>query len=95
MPLTRPLARLPSPASTGLRIGLYTPLKAAFGAGDKDHPHILRKVAAGMLSGAIAAGMCNPTDLVKTRMQAGGGGGGVGGGSSVEGRWLQTASCGS
>lgn len=38
------------------------------GAGGKD-PHIVRKVAAGMLSGAIAAGVCNPTDLVKTRMQ--------------------------
>ena len=30
---------------------------------------LLRKVAAGMLSGALAAGICNPTDLVKTRMQ--------------------------
>ena len=32
---------------------------------------LLRKVAAGMLSGALAAGICNPTDLVKTRMQVG------------------------
>lgn len=52
----------------GLRIGLYTPLKKAFGA-DGEHSDLLRKVAAGMTSGAIAAGVCNPTDLVKTRMQ--------------------------
>lgn len=31
------------------------------------------KVAAGMLAGALAAGISNPTDLVKTHMQKGGG----------------------
>lgn len=52
----------------GMRIGLYSPLKTVLGAGGKD-PSIVRKIAAGMASGAIAAGVCNPTDLVKTRMQ--------------------------
>ncbi|KAI3425920.1 hypothetical protein D9Q98_007892 [Chlorella vulgaris] len=56
----------------GLRIGLYSPLKSAFGA-DKDSSALLPKVAAGMLSGALAAGISNPTDLVKTQMQKGGG----------------------
>ena len=31
-----------------------------------------RKIAAGMLSGSFAAAVCNPTDLVKTRMQTAG-----------------------
>lgn len=52
----------------GLRIGLYTPLKRLMGA-EGHESALLRKVAAGMLSGALAAGICNPTDLVKTRMQ--------------------------
>ena len=30
------------------------------------------KIVAGMGSGAVAAGLCNPTDLVKTKMQAAG-----------------------
>ena len=32
----------------------------------------MQKIGAGMASGAVAAGICNPTDLVKTRMQAAG-----------------------
>lgn len=35
-----------------------------------DKPSIGRKIAAGSLSGAVAAGVTNPLDLVKTRMQS-------------------------
>lgn len=53
----------------GLRIGLYDPIKHVLGANSAESS-LTRKVAAGMLSGSLAAGVCNPTDLVKTRMQA-------------------------
>jgi solute carrier family 25 uncoupling protein 8/9 len=43
------------------------------GAESRDSSAIASKVAAGMLSGALAAGISNPTDLVKTQMQKGGG----------------------
>ncbi|KAL6768479.1 UCP2A [Auxenochlorella protothecoides x Auxenochlorella symbiontica] len=55
----------------GLRIGLYSPVKTALGA-DEPGTGVHRKIAAGMLSGAVAAAACNPTDLVKTRMQTAG-----------------------
>lgn len=57
----------------GLRIGLYTPMKLLLGADGKQSSALGAKVAAGMLSGALAAGISNPTDLVKTHMQKGGG----------------------
>lgn len=47
-------------------------MKSLLGAEGKDSG-IAAKVAAGMLSGALAAGISNPTDLVKTHMQKGGG----------------------
>lgn len=56
----------------GLRIGLYAPMKRLLGAEAKESSALGSKVAAGMLSGAIAAGISNPTDLVKTHMQKGG-----------------------
>jgi solute carrier family 25 uncoupling protein 8/9 len=52
----------------GMRIGLYNPIKTALSS-DHDHSLIV-KIGAGMTSGSIAAAVCNPTDLVKTRMQA-------------------------
>lgn len=55
----------------GLRIGLYSPFKASLSPGDGD-ASLGAKIAAGMASGAVAAGVCNPTDLVKTRMQMAG-----------------------
>ena len=73
----------------GMRIGLYSPLKDAMmswgfdrNASSFDHNHgqnnhgigILVKIGAGMTSGSIAAAACNPTDLVKTRMQVAGAG---------------------
>jgi solute carrier family 25 uncoupling protein 8/9 len=61
----------------GLRIGLYPIIKDALGA-DAGQSDIFKKVAAGMTAGSIAAGICNPTDLVKTRMQTKGGSNGKG-----------------
>lgn len=58
-----------------LRIGLYSPFKNYMGVPDKgplNSVTIPQKAFAGMLSGAIAACICNPTDLVKVRMQADG-----------------------
>lgn len=40
----------------GLRIGLYAPMKRVLGAEGKESSALGSKVAAGMLSGAIAAG---------------------------------------
>ena len=56
------------PAHAGLRLGMYAPLKTAFGA-DTD-PTILKKVAAGSASGAIATLITNPIELLKTRLQS-------------------------
>jgi hypothetical protein len=52
---------------------MYTPLKAALGADTQDGSGLGRKVAAGMLSGSLAAGISNPSDLIKTQMQKGAG----------------------
>lgn len=56
----------------GLRIGLYTPFKQSLSGSEGSDPGLMGKIAAGMGSGAVAAGVCNPTDLVKTRMQMAG-----------------------
>lgn len=58
----------------GARLGLYNPIKAAIGnlgSGSTDGTQlsIWGKLAAGSLSGALAAGITNPTELVKTRLQ--------------------------
>lgn len=52
----------------GMRIGLYNPIKTAFSSDSENSLAV--KIGAGMTSGSIAAAVCNPTDLVKTRMQA-------------------------
>lgn len=51
----------------GMRLGLYSPCKSFFGADEQ--PSLGRKIAAGCMSGSIAAFFANPTDLVKVRMQ--------------------------
>ncbi len=56
----------------GLRIGLYSPFKQALSSEQGADPGLGLKIVAGMSSGAVAAGICNPTDLVKTRMQLAG-----------------------
>ena len=53
---------------TGLRLGMYGPLKTAMGA-DTD-PTALKKIAAGSASGAIATFITNPIELLKTRLQS-------------------------
>lgn len=35
-----------------------------------DNPSLARKIAAGSVSGGVAAGVTNPLDLIKTRMQS-------------------------
>lgn len=70
-----PLLSLSPTLPAGLRIGLYTPIKSLLGA-EGGQGGLAPKVAAGMLAGALAAGISNPTDLVKTHMQKGGGAGG-------------------
>lgn len=54
---------------TGARIGLYTPVKDLLGANSAESPLSL-KISAGVLSGAVAAGVTNPTDLLKTSVQS-------------------------
>jgi hypothetical protein len=58
-----------------LRYGLYGPIKAALGMdGTKNDPMHL-KIAAGAAAGAASSAICNPTDLIKIRLQADGMGG--------------------
>ena len=52
-----------------MRLGSYKPIKAALG-GTKENSNIFRNIAAGSLSGGMAALASNPIDLLKTRMQA-------------------------
>lgn len=55
----------------GLRIGLYDPFKLFFvGALLIGDVPIFQKILAGLLTGAIAIIVANPTDLVKVRLQA-------------------------
>ena len=62
----------------GMRYGLYEPIKQLLvgDAHDPDGPGpagdfpIYIKLLAGCLSGALASGICNPTDVLKIRMQA-------------------------
>lgn len=54
---------------TGLRLGLYAPIRDILPASDPSHPSLVNKLAAGALSGAVAAAATNPLDLVKTRLQ--------------------------
>lgn len=53
-----------------LRFGLYKPIKNALGAGTPRDTPLWKMVAAGGAAGGIASFIANPTDLLKTRMQA-------------------------
>lgn len=52
----------------GARLGFYGPMKSLLSPG-KD-PSFGTKLMAGMASGAAAAAIANPTDLIKVRLQA-------------------------
>eukprot|EP01029_Cantina_marsupialis_P011726 TRINITY_DN260494_c0_g2_i2.p1 TRINITY_DN260494_c0_g2~~TRINITY_DN260494_c0_g2_i2.p1 ORF type:complete len:297 (+),score=52.66 TRINITY_DN260494_c0_g2_i2:47-937(+) len=53
---------------SAIRLGLYGPAKSIVGA-DSD-PTLLKKMLSGSISGSIAAGIANPIELVKVRLQA-------------------------
>ena len=55
--------------AAGVRLGCYGPVKEAMGV-TSDNPSLMRKIAAGSVSGGVAAGVTNPLDLIKTRMQS-------------------------
>ena len=71
---------------------MYGPLRDAMTAAG-DSAGLATKIAAGIVSGSVAAGVCNPTDIIKTRMQASKGGKALGIGEAVrevcagEGGW--------
>merc|ERR1712205_121617 len=54
---------------TSFRLGLYAPLKKAFGADKPDSPFIM-KFAAGGASGGLGSIVGNPFDILKTKMMA-------------------------
>lgn len=54
-----------------LKIGIYQYLKkSGSGKTSSKEESFLRNISAGMLSGAIANGLANPTDVLKVRMQS-------------------------
>lgn len=55
---------------TSLRLGLYEPVKIAFGASDPSSTTFLKKFLAGSAAGAIGSLAGNPFDVLKTKMMA-------------------------
>ena len=55
---------------SGLRMGLYEPVKHAFGGTDRHATDLSVKIASGAVSGTIASLLSNPLDLVKVRYMA-------------------------
>lgn len=53
----------------GVRLGCYGPAKTLLGD-SKENKSVVRNIAAGSLSGALAAWASNPIDLIKTRLQS-------------------------
>ncbi|XP_038047766.1 mitochondrial substrate carrier family protein ucpB-like [Patiria miniata] len=53
-----------------IRIGAYEPIKVLFGATDRHHTPLFKKLAAGATSGAIGSTVAVPTDLIRVRLQA-------------------------
>ena len=52
-----------------LRLGSYEPAKNFLGASSVYAP-LWKKLVAGAIVGGISSAICNPTDVVKIRMQA-------------------------
>ena len=65
---------------SGIRMGMYEPVKHALGATDPEHTPFYLKVAAGAITGSVGSAIANPLDLLKVQMQ------------SVEGRHPPSAS---
>lgn len=55
---------------SGIRMGMYEPVKQALGATDPDHTPFYLKVGAGALTGALGSALANPLDLLKVQMQS-------------------------
>jgi len=53
-----------------MRVGLYVQAKEALGIRDEKKNKPFRTILAGISSGGVSAAICNPTDLIKVRMQA-------------------------
>ncbi|XP_022101204.1 mitochondrial substrate carrier family protein ucpB-like [Acanthaster planci] len=53
-----------------IRIGAYEPIKVLFGATDRHHTPLAKKLGAGATSGAIGSMIAVPTDLIRVRLQA-------------------------
>ena len=56
----------------GLRMGLYVPVRNAISGELKpgENPTLITKISAGIVTGAFAISVANPTDVVKIRLQA-------------------------
>ncbi len=54
---------------SGIRMGMYEPVKQLLGGTDPAHTPLGIKVAAGALTGGTGSVLANPFDLVKVRMQ--------------------------
>jgi len=53
-----------------LRIGLYEPVRNLYCGNDlKNDPPLIKKILAGMTTGAVGIMIANPTDVVKIRLQ--------------------------
>jgi len=62
-------ATLREASYTGIRIGLYEPMKSVTGA-DQPGAGIMSKFLAGALAGGLGSCVGNPFDVLKTRMMA-------------------------
>jgi Mitochondrial carrier protein len=58
---------------TSLRLGLYEPVKIAFGAHDEQSATFIKKFSAGSAAGALGSLAGNPFDVLKTKMMTAGG----------------------
>lgn len=64
-----PAAWMREASYTSFRLGLYKPLKVAFGADKPDSPFIMKFLAGGA-SGGLGSVVGNPFDILKTKMMA-------------------------
>merc|ERR1712086_172695 len=55
---------------SGIRMGMYEPVKQALGATDPDNSPFYLKVGAGAITGSIGSAIANPLDLLKVQMQS-------------------------